>query len=672
MNQTRQVNPFSTALIVGLGWGLLFGLGDGLPILLELPILPHLRERLQALAYFMAWSGIVGTAVLGLLGLAAWGGMRLLGREIGRRKLAATYSGLSFGLASLAAGLHDLKIPIGDLSGSGHATSILVLVGLGGLVGLVVGLGLYGWAGWWQSGRGWLRPLRWKRMCAGTLGIFLASVAVLLAMVIYQNHPFRSRPSGNAATPAAPNVLLITIDTLRADRLGVYGYDPEISPHIDALAARGITFDQAIAQAPWTAPSVASFITSLYPTDLGIHYHNGLAGDLHVDEARVTLAEALHDAGYHTQAFATNWHIIAREGFNQGFDGFESIRFDRLAFDRSALHERTLVWLMCQASTTLCDRFDRGYDRLYDPGVVLWKRNDPLITQKGLEFLRWHKDERFFLWLYYIEPHSPYSPPRSFRPLPDEITPARERFLRQQSVSDLKGRQENIRPVDLQAMLSLYDGEIAATDALVGQVMHELERQGLVENTLVILLSDHGEEFLDHGNFTHGHTLYDELVRVPFIISGPGVQTPGRTVQTQVRLLDLLPTVCDLAGVPVPPEAKGHSLRPLLQGAEMDELAAFSESLHSSVFQIKSIRQDGYKLIYDPTYETVELYDVRQDPREQVNLADAKPEIVEAMLPDLKTWIVQSAQTATELPRQRPLTHSLDDEMRQRLRDAGY
>jgi arylsulfatase A-like enzyme len=297
----------------------------------------------------------------------------------------------------------------------------------------------------------------------------------------------------------------------------------------------------------------------------------------------------------------------------------------------------------------------------------------PVATDSGLRFLRLHGDERFFLWLYYMEPHTIYDPDQPFRPLPADITPSREKFLRALTFGPLgDAGTETIRPVDLQALLSLYDGEIAAVDALVGEVLTELENQGLADRTVVILLSDHGEEFLDHGDYTHGHTLYDELLRVPFIVSGPAVKAPGRMVKTQVRLLDLVPTVCEIAGAPIPEEAGGRSLFPFLNGEEMEELPAFSESLHTTIFQKKSIRHDGYKLIYDIESGDLELYDLRSDPREQVNLADQAPEVAAEMLAELQAWMVRSAQAAAELPRQRPVSQVMSDEMRQRLRDAGY
>jgi arylsulfatase A-like enzyme len=688
--QIFRTNPFATALVVGLGWGLAFGFIDGLPILLELPILPHLPVRLQALTYLMVWYGLVATTFLELLGLITWGALRLLqlrsgevSREIERHSLVALYSGAFVGLLNLVSGLRSMNIvTLTSLSDPSRAASALVLLGLGSVTGLAVGLGVYGGVSWWQNGRGYLRPLRWNTARTGVLGVFSIGVLVLSALAGYRRlvrglDIFQPSPSGQTATPGQPNIVLITSDSLRADHLGIYGYDPEISPNIDALAARGVVFEQAMAQSSWTAPSMASFVTSLHPTELGIHFQRDLAADLRIDEMRVTLAEALHDAGYRTQAYTTNGHIVTANGYHQGFDNFADVRLRPLSFDLLKLHQHTLAWLACEApkkilrTDSVCRLFDWGYDQLFDPPLLLEKKNGPQITAQARDFLRQQGDGRFFLWLYYLDPHIPYNPQQPFRPFPAEVTPDREKFLRSLTFLELSG-EDIIRPVDLQGLLSLYDGEIAEVDALVGEVLAELEKLGLQDRTLVVFLSDHGEEFYDHEDFTHGHTMYDELLHVPLVISGPGIEAAGQSVETQVRLLDLVPTLCEIAGAHTPGEARGRSLMPFLRGEEMDELPAFSETLHTSIFEKKSVRYNGYKLIYDVERERVELYDVRQDPREQVNLAESKPEIVGAMLPDLKTWIVQSAQTATELPRQHPLTHSLDDEMRQRLRDAGY
>jgi arylsulfatase A-like enzyme len=696
MHQTeRQItksNPFTTGLVTGLGWGLAVGLLDGLPVLFELPITSYLRVRLQALLYIMVWYGLVGMLTFGLLGLLTFGLLRLLRRgssrakprgsgqvlrrEIGRRGLVASYSGIAAGLTVLLTGMYKLNISLKQLTDSGYAIITLLLIILGSAMGLVAGWGVYGSASWWQRGQGLLRPLRWKAVRAVVLAVFLASLVSLSTVAVYRGFLrdlpiFQPKPSGQAATPDQPNILLITIDALRADHLGAYGYDPEISPHIDGLAKRGIVFDQAIAQSSWTAPSVASFVTSLYPTELGIYFQRTLAADLYVDRARTTLAEALRNAGYRTQGYTTNVHVSTKNGHAQGFDSFVDLRY-QLSFDIWSLHQRALYWLLGRDPTgTGCKLFDLGYDQLFDPPLVRRRRSGPTVTYYGKRFLQLHRDERFFLWLYYMEPHTVYNPSKPFRPMPDEVSPARQRFLRTLDLPTLSG-EEVIRPADLQALVSLYDGEIVDVDAMVGEVLDELERQGLAGRTVVIVNSDHGEEFQDHGDFTHGHTLYDELLRVPFIISGPTVEVPGRRVETQVSLLDLVPTVCEIAGAPIPEEAEGRSLVPLLRGEEMEELPVFSEVLHTTIFQRKSVRHDGYKLIYDIERETAELYDVRADPREQVDLAEEKLEVVGEMLAELEAWIVYNARVATELPRQRAMSQTMDDETRQQLRDAGY
>jgi arylsulfatase A-like enzyme len=420
-------------------------------------------------------------------------------------------------------------------------------------------------------------------------------------------------------------------------------------------------------------------MTSLYPSELGIHFQRTLSVDMHLDHRRVTLAEALGDAGYRTQAYVANPLLIPDHGFAQGFDHFVGYREETYSFDLAGLRERPLIWLMCARSQgafstgAVCASFDWGYHQLFDPPLVAWRDDGDgsKITEYGKRFLRLHKDERFFLWLHYMEPHTKYQPSLPFRPLPSEITPERERFLRHIEFWGYRG-EDVLRPVDLEGLISLYDGEIADSDALVGEILSELERQGLVNRTVIILNSDHGEEFYDHGGYAHGHSFYDELIRVPLIISGPAVETPGRMVETQVRLLDLLPTVCGIAGVPTPKEARGHSLVPFLRGEETEQLPAFSEVLNSSIFRKNALRQDSYKLIYDVDGGATELYNWRTDPHEQVNLADQHPEMVEEMLAELKAWMAQNAITASELPRQRPLVQALNDETSQRLRDVGY
>jgi arylsulfatase A-like enzyme len=673
---TTRVNPFTTGMVIGLGWGLALGFWDGLPVLLEIPILEHLRVRVQAVLYLMVWYGLAGVVSLGVLGLVTWGLLRLLRRKAGRRGLVAVYSGISLGLIRLVSEIYRLPAPLARPTETDHTLITLALVGIAGVLGVAVGLGLYAGIGWWQSGRGFLRPLHWKVARTGILAIFLAAIVVLTAVGVYRGYlsylPIFCQRTGQPVTPEHPNVVLITIDALRADHLGIYGYDPTISPNIDALAGRGVVFERAIAQGPRTDPSVGSFITSLYPSELVLVQET----ELSVDKMRVTLAEAFQNAGYRTEAYITNPLLAPENGLNQGFDYYAFAR-PKLLFDLDKLRKRTLVWLVCQryakapSAQAVCKLFDWGHEQLFDPSLIGWQR-DEWVTEYTKRFLHRYQDGRFFLWLYYVGPHMPYDPPEPFHPLPEEITSRREHDLRYPGSWVQKSR-DSVRPIDREAMISLYDGEIAYTDDLIGQVLDELDRMGLMDHTLFILNADHGEEFGEHGNYGHG-ALYEEVLRVPFIISGPGIEAVGERVGTQVSLLDLVPTTCELAGVPIPEEAEGRSLVPFLQREDMEELPAFAEVGRNPNlgYESKSIRYRGYKLIYRIAREEAELYDLRTDPHEQMNLAEQEPEIVEMMLVELKAWMARNAQVAAELPRQRAPREELDREMERRLREAGY
>jgi arylsulfatase A-like enzyme len=671
------IAPLTTGLVVGLGWGLVLGFIDGLPILVEVPILEHLRVRLQALIYLMVWYGLAGLIVFGVLGLIVWGIASLLRRDIRRRNLAAIYSGVLAGLVSLVIETRRLKVSLDPFAGPDQAITTLLLVGVAGAIGLAIGLALYGVISWWQGGRGLLRPLRWKTARTGVLGFFLVGVALLSVVALYRVllgdlAVFRPKPSGQVATAEQPNVILITMDALRADHLGTYGYDPAISPNIDALGERGAVFEQAVSQGPRTDPSTSSFMTSLYPSELGLAQKT----DLRVDKERTTLAEALHEAGYRTQAYIANPLVCPMNGFDQGFDNFTYAR-DYFAFDPNPLHKRTLLRLVCPGKTTddallICRLFDWGHEQLFDQPIEKKGVGDPWVTRYAKRFLRQHKDERFFLWLFYLGSHMPYDPPEPFRPLPPEITPKQEQQLRFPGgwVHEVK---DTIRPVDLEAMISLYDGDIHYTDELVGQVLDELDRLGLTDRTLIVLSADHGEEFADHGGYAHG-AMYDEIVHVPFIISGAGVEAAGRRAETQVQLLDMYPTVCEVAGVPIPEEAEGRSLVPLLRGEDMEDLPAFTEGVRKvgSDAEDKTIRYNGYKLIYYVMRGDMELYNLREDPGEQVNLVEEEPEVLEALLAEIEAWMDRNAQVFAELPRHRPPRQELDAEMDRILREAGY
>jgi arylsulfatase A-like enzyme/Flp pilus assembly protein TadD len=394
-------------------------------------------------------------------------------------------------------------------------------------------------------------------------------------------------------------VILISIDTLRADRLGCNGYEDIETPHIDRLARDGVVFENVVTVTPLTLPAHASIFTGLGPPSHGIIDNFGYS----LDDEETTLAEILRGQGFTTGGFVGSFVLDSRWGIAQGFDTY----FDR--FDSAT-----------GSATALPANERRG-------GEVL---------EPALEWIREQRAKSFFAFIHFYDPHTPYDPPEPF--------------------ANRYGTDRNGR----------YDGEVAYVDSLVGQLLAVLEEENLYEDTLIVLLGDHGESLGEHGEDTHGFFIYDATLRVPLIFKAPGLHRSSR-VPAQVRTIDVMPTILDLLGIDTPPNASGSSLIPFLRdpGYEMD-LPAYVEShyarLHFGWAPLRGVRNNHYKYVEAPRSE---LYDLRTDPEEKMNLFHDKPETVQ----QLQTAIEEMESRETSKAREPQI---LDAETAQRLQALGY
>jgi arylsulfatase A-like enzyme len=327
------------------------------------------------------------------------------------------------------------------------------------------------------------------------------------------------------ARPERPNLIIVVIDTLRPDRLGAYGSQRNLSPFLDSLADRSVVFQNAYAQTSWTNASIASLLTSRYQSQ---HRVTSFTSVLAAHE--VTLTEILRDNGYATGGFNANFLVNDRLGFDQGFDRYQ------------------VFWRL-------------GSNPVAQPRLI--KERAERINSAALEWLDEALPRRqpIFLYLHYMEPHHPYDPP-------DEII---ERVLdgRPRPDSDevnLRMRMPNLGHFSddiVQAVKDLYDAEVMSLDAQLRRMFAELGRRGLLDNAVVVILSDHGEEFREHGLMGHHQTLFEEVIRVPLIITLPGERSRVE-VAAIVSLTDVAPTLLDLAGISIPSSFEGASLRPLM------------------------------------------------------------------------------------------------------------
>ncbi|MBN2445896.1 MAG: sulfatase [Phycisphaerae bacterium] len=426
--------------------------------------------------------------------------------------------------------------------------------------------------------------------------------------------------------PTGPNVLIIAVDTLRADKLGCYDSDLGASPNIDALAKESAHFGWAYAHAPWTLPSFASLFTSQTPPQ---HHAGGQLGRFRPlpDDAR-TIAECFKDAGYETAAIVNVDFLTQTFGMAQGFDHF----------DHEVRNDNRLV------------------------------RDAARTTDAAVAWMKQRHEAPFFMMVHYFDPHLVYDPPLEFR---EQLAAPEDRDNRNWifgTVAEIVAyRDGKIRFDDatIRRAEHLYDGEIAYTDQQVGRLLDAVDEMGLKSSTVVVFVADHGEEFLDHGGFEHGHTLYEELMHVPLMIRMPGRVQPS-LVQTPVGLIDVAPTLCALTGVKVDPAFTGHSL--------LDTIAQPTETARPILLEgnfwgppFRGWLHDGHKLIVGPG-STVRLYDLKQDPREQNDIGGNNGELRDQLLNDLKAaFTLMAAKTSgTSQGTQ------LSPEVLARLRTLGY
>jgi arylsulfatase A-like enzyme len=397
--------------------------------------------------------------------------------------------------------------------------------------------------------------------------------------------------SGRDSGP--PNIILVLIDALRADRLGCYGHTGGTSPNIDALAREGIRYASAFSQAPWTAPSVASLLTSKYPGEVRDREAMRLA-----PEAQ-TFVEVLSHHGYTCAAIVQSPIVSWREGFDRGFDYFDT----------------------------------------HPSRAFTWDSEAKILTEEVTPWLRQNRARRFFLYLHYMDPHDPYSPPEEFQ---RRYTPAgyRSRLdgvdrgdMKVVEEELLSGAVDRLEESDLSYLRGLYDASIQYADSYLGRLVRELERLGLRENTAIIIAADHGEEFWDHGWIRHGRALYRESLHVPLIIVPPGGEEGGKVVNEPVGLIDIGPTVLDLAGVKGT-FGRGESLLALAAGKSrgqpvFSELGAWitppKPGQPRAHWKGRSLVSGKWHLILRADGQS-ELYNLARDPAERHDLAGVEAE----------------------------------------------
>jgi arylsulfatase A-like enzyme len=346
--------------------------------------------------------------------------------------------------------------------------------------------------------------------------LVLGVLGVLASPVLPACHP--------APHDERPNLILILIDTLRADHLGIYGYDRPTSPRIDELGARGVVFENATATSSWTKPSVGSLFTSRIPSE-----HNAVSFDRHLSPDIPTLAERLREAGYRTVGVTANFvHVNEAWGFDRGFDSWKS-------FSVEVEDESQIIW-----------RFEHA------PGafVPLRAPNGSEVNREVLERVASSDETPLFLFVHYMEPHAPYTPlDRHMKALSISQRPDRRPVATNDYLVQLARGEIKVGEAERRWLIDLYDAEILGADEAMGDLLDELQSRGYLENAVIVVVSDHGEEFAEHGGWFHALTLYHESIAIPLVIRDTRKSGSGDRRRDPVDLADVPTTLLALAGV---------------------------------------------------------------------------------------------------------------------------
>jgi arylsulfatase A-like enzyme/predicted Zn-dependent protease len=439
------------------------------------------------------------------------------------------------------------------------------------------------------------------RMSARKRTIILLAAGGLLAAAAAVYVLLRSGPPSFARLRQGRdfNVIVITLDTTRADRLPSYGCRDLETPTLDAFAARGVRFERCYCQTPLTLPSHTTLFTGTLPLFHGIRDNGGFF----VPEKLKTMAELFKDKGYETGAFIAAYVLDSKWGLNQGFD-------------------------------TYFDKFDLSKFKRISLGTVQRPANE--VLDEALPWFEERKDKRFFAWLHLYDPHSPYEPPPPY----DKLYANRP-----------------------------YLGEIAFADSQIQRLWQFLETSGLLEKTFIVFAGDHGESLGEHEEQSHGFFVYQAAIHVPLIIVTPFPRVQGVIAPDVATLADVLPTVCDMAGLPIPAEVQGESLLPAFFGRRLEgSPLAYSETyyprFHYGWSDLKAVQDGRYKLILAPVPE---LYDVVADPGEAKNLVYLQRKVYESLNTRAEAFIARAGQNAYETDYSK-----VDEETREKLVALGY
>ena len=444
--------------------------------------------------------------------------------------------------------------------------------------------------------------------------IFILLIILLSAALLYHySHQVR------------PNLMIILIDALRKDHLGCYGYHRNTSPKIDEFARDAIRFQETISNCSWTSPSIASLFTSLYVSSHGLKTHSQKSTDI-LDLGFETLAEILKKHGYTTSAFITNRWIREEFNYHQGFDVFEQVAEDITRPIAASVRESVIAWL----------------------------KNRP--------------KKPFFTYIHFMDVHGPYFSPYPYNTL---FTTEKKRALTPQEYNKLRYlRIEGQR--DLNFYISQYDGAIRYCDYHIGKILEYLKEADLYDDSIIIVTSDHGEAFFEHGECDHGFTLYNEEIEVPLIMRLPSSMDYAINEHAKTQLIDLGVTILDIIGAGFPYEVDGISI--LLPDDGLHERQRIYSEEYMKGFPKVALIEGNMKYIFHiPEERIVEVYDLNKDDEEKNSLIGPgyPSDAYYRMKKEIRTWLEQKGALQKRISK-KPDQAPIDPRTLEQLKSLGY
>ena len=430
----------------------------------------------------------------------------------------------------------------------------------------------------------------------------------------------------------SPKIILVSLDTLRADHLGCYGYRRNTSPHLDALTKDGVLFENVYAQSSWTLPSHTSMLFSLNSASHQVYYN-----DQRIDPSLPSLASLLQKAGFLPYAFTGGGYVSQIYGFSKGFHWYEEPAGGRHA--------------------------------------PLARDEAERLATYTADWIKTNKDKPFFLFLHTFQIHGPYDTPP---PWNQKFLPKKAKWTRiaLRQYLEQHGMASHFTPDVMENIVALYDAEIAYTDGtLIKNLIESLRDNGIYDQTLLIITSDHGEEFYEHQGWLHGQTLYEEQLRVPLIIKFPHSKYKGKRLTPKVRLIDILPTVMETLKLPYKTQLfEGKSLLPVVESKEKEDRTFISDLARKDVREpcplLVSTNHGDLKIIVEKAVEgikSMEIYDLAQDPTEQSNLLQQKRQLGMELWKKLEKYYAQKLSLVRKTSKV-----LLDEKLKEKLRALGY